>query len=131
MRETTVMIIVLVTSDCNLQCSYCYTRASRRNIESFDVNNIKTLIKNSSIGFDNVEFYWHGGEPLLVGKEFYTEVLRCQQEEKRERKIKFRNKLQTNGMLIDTAWMDFFRKIIFMLALVWMHHRTFTPFIAK
>jgi len=101
---------MLTTSNCNLQCSYCYTKASRRNIQNFDINNVKVLIKNSSIGFDSIEFCWHGGEPLLVGRKFYNEVIKYQKEETQRRDVTFYNRLQTNGILIDTVWMDFFRK---------------------
>ena len=56
---------------------------------------------------DNIEFIWHGGEPLLAGLEFYREVVKIQYAWKQEGK-KITNFLQTNATLITSEWIHFF-----------------------
>lgn len=103
-------IIMITTSDCNIQCVYCYSRASRRNIKKFGIKNIRTMIRNASVGFDSVEFCWHGGEPLLVGKDFYQEAINAQKVETEKRGVVYHNNIQTNGLLLDTSWIDFLQR---------------------
>lgn len=101
---------MMTSSMCNIDCSYCYMKASRRNIGQFDIAAIPTLIKNCSVGFDEVEFCWHGGEPLLVGKEFYRRAIWAQQEISDSSGTQFQNVMQTNGILLDREWVTFLKE---------------------
>ena len=55
---------------------------------------------------DTVQFCWHGGEPLLLGIEFYRKAMELQQKYADGKRIE--NTLQTNGTLVDEAWCDLF-----------------------
>lgn len=105
-----ITIIMITNSDCNMQCLYCYSRASRRNVKGFKIEDIGTMIHNASVGFDSVEFCWHGGEPLLVGKDFYQEAINAQKAETGKRNIVYHNNIQTNGLLLDASWIDFLQR---------------------
>jgi sulfatase maturation enzyme AslB (radical SAM superfamily) len=59
-------IVIQVTENCNLNCIYCYQNEKRKKsignekllqivLDSFDLNN----------GFDEIEFDFIGGEPML------------------------------------------------------------------
>jgi uncharacterized protein len=61
---------------------------------------------------DNVEFVWHGGEPLLAGKDFYRRAAKIQTKWKKSGK-RIANFLQTNGTLVDKDWADLFVEIGF------------------
>lgn len=111
MRPATV--IVKPCSDlCNIRCDYCYhnwlkvpnmTMQSRRmTIEIIDI-----LLKNLSLlPQQNVKIIWHGGEPLLSGKEFFSYVVKAQGKYPG----KFLNSIQTNGILIDGDWIEIFQR---------------------
>ena len=105
-----IAIIVATSSTCNIDCSYCYMKASRREIGKFDIAALPALIKNCSLGFDEVEFCWHGGEPLLAGKEFYRQAIRIEKEMSASSGVQFRNVIQTNGILLDCEWVDFLKE---------------------
>lgn len=105
--EKKMTVIVMAVSECNIVCNYCYVTPSRKNVNRIRIEDIDILIRNCSTGFDSVEFCWHGGEPLLAGMPFYQEVLRIQNRERNLRGIVFRNNIQTNGLLLDDAWLDF------------------------
>lgn len=98
-----ITVICLVTSDCNLNCRYCYTKASYPPGLRVAIEAVETLIKNCSNGFESVEFCWHGGEPLLLGKEFYQAVICAQQKitEENGNKTKFTNSIQSNCLLLN------------------------------
>jgi len=63
---------------------------------------------------DDIEFIWHGGEPLLAGLEFYNEVVKIQHTWKQDGK-KITNFLQTNATLITSEWIHFFMKNDFLI----------------
>jgi uncharacterized protein len=50
--------------------------------------------------FDAIQFLWHGGEPLILGKSFFRDVLRYN----RPRELVHR--IQTNLTLLDEEWLD-------------------------
>lgn len=103
-----VMTVIMLTgSECNLSCGYCYVVASRRNIKQFPASTMDRLIKNCAVGFDSVKFCWHGGEPLLVGQEFFKEAIKEQKKITEKNGTEFHNSIQSNGLLLDNTWLDF------------------------
>lgn len=112
-----ITVIVQTTSDCNLACQYCYVIASRRTTARFPIEKVAMLITNCSKDFDSVQFCWHGGEPLLVGKHFYETVLVAQKMLQQTRDVKFENSIQTNGTLLTENWLDFFKEHNFRIGL--------------
>ncbi len=54
-----------------------------------------------------VEFVWHGGEPTMLGIEFFKKVVELQQPFKGRKEIK--NALQTNGLRLTDEWCSFFK----------------------
>jgi uncharacterized protein len=79
------------------------------------VMNRETLKKTVDFfcsGNDDVEFVWHGGEPLLVGKSFYRDAVEFQKNW-REKGVRISNFIQTNGTLVDESWATFLSGIDF------------------
>jgi uncharacterized protein len=54
-----------------------------------------------------VDFIWHGGEPTVAGVPFFEKVIGLQQEFACG--VKYRNSLQTNGVLINDRWISFLK----------------------
>lgn len=108
-----------IGSRCNLDCNYCYyldkaelydRREPRMSLELLD-EYIKQYIGSNEVPV--VTFSWHGGEPLLAGIDYYREAVRLQHKYKGDKRID--NALQTNAMLIDEEWCDFFRENNFLI----------------
>jgi uncharacterized protein len=57
-------------------------------------------------GCSSIEFAWQGGEPLLIGRNFYTQAIDMQQRYMSSWFIT--NTIQTNGSLLDQRWCDLF-----------------------
>jgi len=55
-----------------------------------------------------VQFPWQGGEPTLLGVDFFREVVRLQKKYGKGRTIT--NTFQTNGLLLDDEWCAFFEE---------------------
>lgn len=99
-------------SKCNLDCHYCYYLdkadiyggkepvMTEGMLEKF----IRTYIEATEI--DEVQFNWHGGEPLVLGLPFYRKAVELQKKYADGKKIA--NTLQTNGTLITEDIAKFF-----------------------
>ncbi len=99
-------------ASCNLACQYCFylpkralypgkqTRMDDAVLEAFT----RQYIEAQSV--PEVTFGWQGGEPLLMGLEFFKKAISFQEKYKKPG-IKISNTLQTNGTLLNDAWGKF------------------------
>ncbi|TOJ74862.1 radical SAM protein, partial [Vibrio parahaemolyticus] len=62
-----------------------------------------------------VEFAWHGGEPTLIGIDFYEKAVEFQKQYANGKLIK--NTIQTNGSKLNSDWCRFFRENNFLVGL--------------
>ena len=108
-----------VGSSCNLDCAYCYylgkEALSPHPNRRIDYVLARQIVKDyiQSVDTEEVYFYWHGGEPLLMGLPFYEKVVAWQAEFSNGKII--RNNLQTNGTLLTDQWGDFMARHAFLV----------------
>ncbi|MDH7569987.1 MAG: anaerobic sulfatase maturase, partial [Armatimonadota bacterium] len=108
---------------CNLQCRYCFYldkealypgqhswRMSDEVLESF----IRQYIEAQEA--PEVSFAWQGGEPTLLGLDFFRRVVELQHRYLPSGK-RLINALQTNGTLLDEAWCRFLHENDFLVGL--------------
>jgi uncharacterized protein len=100
---------------CNLACSYCFFldkellypnskfRMSEETLEAY----IKQLIQTHRS--NQVTVAWQGGEPTLMGVDFYRKAI-AYQEKYRRPGMTFENTMQTNGTLLDDEWCEFLKE---------------------
>ena len=98
-------LIVKTSSACNMACRYCDADIYSHQRMSFGV--LAQLTKKALQSHRTVNFIWHGGEPLLLGKDFYRKAVWLQQRYRRPDQH-LTNTLQTNGTLLDEEWLDLF-----------------------
>jgi uncharacterized protein len=107
---------------CNLNCEYCFYlekqalfgpgeqyRMSDEVLSAFIANYITN--QPTSV----VEFVWQGGEPTLLGIDFFKRVIELQRPFLGSKTIT--NSLQTNGTLLTDDWCVFLRKNRFMVGI--------------
>lgn len=81
-------------------------------------------------------FIWQGGEPTLMGVDFFREAVELQKKFAQPGAVIF-NVLQTNGMLIDDVLSEFFHKYRFLIGISSLdgpqnlHTNTEEPFMEK
>jgi uncharacterized protein len=61
-------------------------------------------------------FTWQGGEPMLMGLDFYKKVVQLQQQYGASGQF-VSNALQTNGILLDNAWCEFLADYKFLVGI--------------
>jgi uncharacterized protein len=107
---------------CNLDCHYCFylekeklypaqTRwtMSEEALESFVRQYIQ--VQNSPV----IGFAWQGGEPTLLGVDFFKKVVELQTRYAGGKRVE--NALQTNGVLLDERWGEFLAEHHFLVGL--------------
>ena len=110
---------------CNLDCEYCYylhkedlypSTASWRmppeTLESF----IRQYIESQPFAADEITFAWQGGEPTLLGIEFFERIVELQGKYQTPGR-RIVNSLQTNGVLLTDEWCEFFTEHKFLIGI--------------
>ena len=109
------MVIIQPTPFCNINCSYCYLpdRSNKHVISQSTVTKLFTELFASGWNNPDLTVLWHAGEPLAVPIAFYREAF-ATIERLRPKDgpwpVRVKHSFQTNGMLIDEAWCDFFKE---------------------
>jgi len=106
---------------CNLACTYCFFldkellypdsrfRMSDEVLETY----LRQLIEAHRS--NQVTVAWQGGEPTLMGVDFYRRAIEVQKKYARRgmgrmQDMRFENTMQTNGTLLDDEWCEFFKE---------------------
>ena len=116
------LLIKPASSNCNLNCGYCFYHdvAKNREISSYgmmSIDTLETIIKKAIACSDrSVSFAFQGGEPTLVGLDFFKHVINLQKEYN-TKGLSILNAIQTNGTLIDEEWAEFLAKNKFLVGL--------------
>lgn len=101
---------------CNMRCSYCfYVGKTASNSLSMSDEVLERYIA-AYIAHNpqrEISFIWQGGEPTLCGLEFFKKAVALQQRYAGGKII--HNSLQTNGLIINQAWCDFFKEHNFLI----------------
>jgi uncharacterized protein len=118
---TATHYIVKITHNCNMQCSYCYVnKPAPQNGYLADVMSGETFSRcldaamrnasNNSLELINVVL--HGGEPLIAGIPLMVDYIDRAHILEEKYKIRIAFSLQTNGVLINDAWISLLQQEI-------------------
>ncbi|MCG3161964.1 MAG: anaerobic sulfatase maturase [Chloroflexi bacterium] len=107
---------------CNLDCEYCFYlrkedlyqgssfRMGDETLESY----VRQYIAAQRA--PEVNFAWQGGEPTLMGLDFFRKAVAYQRKYARPG-MRIENALQTNGTLLDDEWCRFFAENRFLIGI--------------
>jgi uncharacterized protein len=107
---------------CNLDCAYCffldkellYPGSGFRMSDELLEQYIRQLIESHRT--DQVTISWQGGEPSLMGLDFYRQAMELEEKYRRPG-MTFLNTMQTNGTLLNDDWCEFFKEHNFLIGL--------------
>ena len=107
---------------CNLDCAYCffldkevfYPGSKFRMSEPVLEQYIRQLIESHQT--NSVNIAWQGGEPTLMGLDFYRRTMAVVEKYRRPG-MTFLHTMQTNGTLLDDEWAAFFAEHNFLLGI--------------
>lgn len=107
---------------CNLACTYCfylskeklYPGSAFRMTDLMLETYIRRLIEAHRA--PEVTIAWQGGEPMLMGLDFFQRSMEYQEKYRRPG-MTILNTIQTNGTLINDEWAAFFREHNFLVGI--------------
>ncbi len=98
---------------CNLGCRYCYyleKQALYPNVRDFRMEEDlleKYIVQHFKLSpGEIVRFSWHGGEPTILGLDYFRRIVELQHKHAPSNK-RVVNGLVTNGTLLDNEWCEF------------------------
>lgn len=110
---------------CNIRCQYCFYlekeslwpegepwRMSDPTLEAY----VRQYIEAQPHRVEEIDFAFQGGEPTLMGLDFFGRVLEVQAKHARPG-MRIHNSLQTNGILLDDRWCEFLKRHDFLVGL--------------
>jgi uncharacterized protein len=103
-------------AECNIDCDYCFylhktdllehPAHARMNGTTLE-QHIRQYIESQT--GDQVVFSWQGGEPTLMGLDFFLRVVTLQKKYAKPGQ-RIENDLQTNGIALDDTWVKFLKE---------------------
>src|SRR6516162_9086314 len=109
-------------STCNLDCTYCfflskealYPDSSHRMSETTLETYIRRLLESHA--GPEVTVAWQGGEPTLMGVDFFRQSVELVQKYRRPgQQVEYT--FQTNGILLNDEWCEFLKRHDFLVGL--------------
>ncbi len=108
---------------CNLDCKYCYFLQKESMAPKGDKfrmgddlleNYIRQYIEAQQT--QEVSLAWQGGEPTLMGLDFFKRVVELEKKYQKPN-TRIANALQTNGVLLNDEWCEFFKANDFLIGI--------------
>jgi serine-type anaerobic sulfatase-maturating enzyme len=107
---------------CNLDCKYCFYLEKEKLYPAdtdwaMPADVLETFIRDhiAAHTVPEVLFAWQGGEPTILGVDYFRKVIELQQKYAGDKSIE--NAFQTNGVLLDDEWCEFFAENKFLVGL--------------
>ncbi len=110
---------------CNLACRYCFYlekeslyprgeawKMSDDTLQAY----VRQYIEAQPDGIEEIDFAFQGGEPTLMGLDFFRRVVQLQKE-LAPPTVRIRNSLQTNGIQLDDQWCQFLKEHDYLVGL--------------
>jgi len=110
---------------CNLRCAYCFYlqkeelypegerwKMSDATLEAY----VRQYVEAQPEAVEEIDFAFQGGEPTLMGLDFFRRVVELQAKHAPPGK-RVHNSLQTNGVLLDDRWCEFLKEHDFLVGL--------------
>ena len=120
-KPITSVLVKPAGPDCNMACTYCFylekaalfkEQKTCRMTQDILEEMIRQVMQQCG---PEVSFGWQGGEPTLMGLEFFKKAVQYQMQFGKGQNVG--NGLQTNGLLIDEEWARFLKDYCFLVGL--------------
>ena len=107
---------------CNLDCEYCYYLKKESLYPNSDYRMTDDVLEDfiqqyiQSHTRSSITFAWQGGEPTLMGLDFFQKAVDLQKKYA-QINTHIENCLQTNGTLLNDEWCKFFKQNNFLIGI--------------
>ncbi|MET4607645.1 uncharacterized protein ABIB90_007149 [Bradyrhizobium sp. JR4.1] len=105
----TRLLILQPTPFCNIDCSYCYlpARNDRHRMSFETIEAAVRFVFDNKLNAPDLTVVWHAGEPLVLPVHWYRQAFAAASRGAPAVTM-LPHAFQTNAMLIDDEWCDFF-----------------------
>ncbi|HBI3711564.1 TPA: anaerobic sulfatase maturase [Vibrio parahaemolyticus] len=108
---------------CNIDCQYCFYLHKENLLHQekqpkMDDATLEAFVKSyiESQDGEEIVFSWQGGEPTLLGLDYFRNVVALQKKHQ-PKGVRIENDLQTNGILLNDEWCTFLKEHNFLVGL--------------
>lgn len=105
MLSRDITLIIKVTNACDMRCRYCFIEPAifHKTMKLDTARRVVHAFLDSDY-FESVNFVWHGGEPLLRGRQFFEQLF----DEQRacDTQVRYTNATQTNATHLDDDMLE-------------------------
>lgn len=108
---------------CNIDCQYCFYLHKENLLHQdkqpeMDNATLEAFVKSyiESQDGEEIVFSWQGGEPTLLGLDYFRNVVALQKKHQ-PKGVRIENDLQTNGILLNDEWCAFLKEHNFLVGL--------------
>jgi uncharacterized protein len=109
-----IQFVVKITKFCNLRCKYCYEFPFLADPTKMELEQIEILLRKIVVAYQfknkKIFFTWHGGEPFIVGVDYYRRIFELQKAIFGAAGMAFSNRIQTNMTILDDTWIAFLKE---------------------
>ncbi|MHC4603021.1 MAG: anaerobic sulfatase maturase [Planctomycetota bacterium] len=121
MTQPFTLLIKPSGSDCNVDCKYCFYKYRApevgRGRQRMSDEVLEKLVKDyMQLHFSLAGFAWQGGEPTLMGLDFYKKAVELQKKYGSPGQ-EVGNSLQTNAILLNDEWCRFLHDSKFLVGI--------------
>lgn len=116
------ILIKPASSICNIACKYCFYHKIAENRENaclgiMSGETLETLVREViDYADDYAAFAFQGGEPCAAGLDYFRKAVELQKKYN-TKGLTIENTIQTNGLLINKEWAQFFAENRFLVGL--------------
>ncbi|NTW32212.1 MAG: radical SAM protein [Bacteroidetes bacterium] len=108
-------IIFKPTEKCNSNCIYCDV-VTRKKPKTMSLDLLEHIFKNideylKSKPKEHIQLIWHGGEPLLLGEDYFLKAIEFQEKYCPETKNRIDHAIQSNLTLLNENYLKIFRSM--------------------
>ncbi len=100
-------LIMIPTTDCNCDCLYCFQGKKRKDKlheSEFEIICEKLVRHLKNKGVNKIHFYWQGGEVMILGTDYFYNIIKIQEKLFQREGMEFRNCIQSNLIEYDSSW---------------------------
>ena len=101
-----IALTIKPTMKCNMRCKHCFNGDVRYISQVVEVKSVYKFIESACKEYQDIKVTFHGGEPTLVGYDFYQNIFAYENKMAEQYGVNFSNNFTTNALLLSEELMD-------------------------
>lgn len=110
MQNNYINLLIKPTNMCNLKCTYCFNDKSKSATKVLEINMLEKFLDIVFKESKQVQLVWHGGEPTLVGDNYYNDAFKMIKKLSKKYNNEVSQCIQTNAVVISEKLLKLFQE---------------------